>query len=128
MKTRKIFCCPCNKKVKADLISGEVIYYHRPDLYDKYFYMCPNCNNFIGTHASNNAPLGIIAGKELKTARQHLHRLIDPVWQSGKITRSKLYKLISEKVGWKYHTACTRSIEECRNVYKIANQIIKDIK
>lgn len=45
--------------------------------------------------------------------------MLDPIWQSGKIKRKELYKEISEKIGWPYHTAKIRSVEEAREIYKI---------
>ena len=31
------YCCECKKEVKAEVVGGEIIYPHRPDLYDKDF-------------------------------------------------------------------------------------------
>ncbi len=84
------------------------------------FWKCDACQNFVGCHYKTKHrtnPLGCIPTKEIKNARRHLHRLIDPVWQSGKIERNALYRMISEKVGWNYHTAQIRSVEEARKVW-----------
>jgi len=35
------------------------------------------------------------------------------------MTRKEIYREISNQLGWKYHTANIRSIEEAREVYKI---------
>jgi hypothetical protein len=41
------------------------------------------------------------------------------MWGGDKRKRKELYVLISEKIGWKYHTANLRDIEEAREVYRI---------
>jgi hypothetical protein len=37
--------------------------------------------------------------------------------------RSELYEAISMDVGWKYHTAETRTIEEALSAYKAAQKL-----
>ena len=55
---------------------------------------------------------------EIKNARKHIHQKLDPIWKNGNISRNQLYKKLSTILGWKYHTANIRSIEEAREVYK----------
>lgn len=118
MKT-EIWCCACSERVMADLVGGKDVYPHREDLYDLRFYKCPHCGNFVGTHKADRRPLGCIPTPELKYARQKIHEILDPLWQ-GKApgTRKKIYQALSDALGYEYHTANTRTIEECRTVYK----------
>lgn len=119
---RTIFCCGCNKDVGARLTSGEEIYPHRKDLYSLPFWKCDTCNNFVGCHhktKNRTQPLGCIPTKELKNARQHIHRILDPLWKNGKFKRNQLYSMIADHIGRKkYHTADIRTLEEARTVYK----------
>ena len=122
----EIYCCGCEKKVVARLTEGGEIYPHRSDLKSLPFWKCDACGNFVGCHhktKNRTAPLGCIATKEIKRARQHIHKLIDPIWQSGKMTRKELYKRLSEGLGRKYHTATIKTITEARAVYKLARLI-----
>ena len=122
----EIYCCGCQKDVSARLTDGAEIYPHRSDLKTLPFWKCDNCLNYVGCHhktKNRTAPLGCIATKELKSARQHIHKLIDPMWQGGKMTRKELYKKLSDGLGWKYHTAKIKSIEEARQVYRLARLI-----
>jgi hypothetical protein len=124
---REIYCCGCNVKIKAVLTDGFEIYNHRPDLHELPFWKCGNCGNFVGCHYKTKnrfEPLGCIATPEIKIARRHIHALIDSIWKSGKMKRSKLYAIISKRTGWNYHTAEIRSIEEARKVYKIAREYV----
>lgn len=116
----KIHCCGCNEKVEARLTDGGEIYPHRPDLKSIPFWKCDTCGNYVGCHHKTKnptQPLGIIPTPELRNARNHIHRILDPIWKEGKIKRRELYKVISDKLGWKYHTANIRSVEEARRVY-----------
>lgn len=123
---REIFCCGCSSKVRARLTDGREIYPRRPDLADLPFWRCDECGNHVGCHhktKNRTFPLGVIATPELKGARQHLHALIDPLWQSGRFTRKAIYAAISERVGWPYHTAKIRTVEEARQVYRVVQEI-----
>lgn len=121
----EIYCCGCNGKIEARLTDGAEIYPHRSDLYILPFWKCDTCGNYVGCHhktKNRTKPLGCIPTPELKKARQHIHALFDPIWQSGKIKRKELYKEISEKIGWSYHTAKIRSVEEAREIYRIVRE------
>ncbi|MCP5004665.1 MAG: hypothetical protein GY941_12115 [Planctomycetes bacterium] len=121
-----IYCCSCDCKIKARLTTGVEIYPHREDLFDLPFWKCDTCGNFVGCHHKTDNrthPLGVIPTPELKKARQEIHKILDPLWKGGGMKRNKVYKLISGRVGWKYHTAKIRSIEEARDVYRIVRDL-----
>lgn len=129
--SQQLYCCACEKDVDARLTNGREIYPHRPDLYSLPFWRCKVCRNFVGCHHKTKnptEPLGCIPTPELKKERQRLHSLIDPMWQSGRIDRRKLYEAISRRVGWSYHTAKTRSIDEARKAYLAALAIQKELQ
>ena len=119
----KIFCVQCEKDINGMLCSGKEIYPHRVDLYEKHFYKCPHCGNFVGCHPGTKRPLGCIPTNELKQARKKLHDLLDPLWKSKKIKRTHLYKQISKSLGYTYHTGNTKSIEECNKISEILLEI-----
>lgn len=126
MTTREIHCCGCAKQVPARLTTGLEIYPHRPDLAGLPFWVCDTCRNFVGCHhktADRTRPLGIIPTAEIRNARQHIHRVLDPLWKSGRFNRRKLYAKITERFGWKYHTANIRSVEEAREIYKFVQNL-----
>jgi hypothetical protein len=127
----KIHCCGCQEKIEARLTDGEEIYPHRSDLHSLPFWKCDKCKNFVGCHhktKNRTRPLGCIPTKEIKSARQHIHKLIDPLWKKGIISRSSLYKRMSDELGFNYHTATIRSIEEARKVYAVGQKIKQEIK
>lgn len=126
-----IYCCGCGEKVEARLTDGVEIYPHRTDLASLPFWRCDTCKNYVGCHhktSDRTKPLGNIPTQEIRNARQHIHRILDPIWQNGKISRKKLYQMIAKEIGRSsYHTANIRSVDEARQVYTIVKKINKDI-
>ena len=121
----QIDCCGCGAKVEARLTDGSEVYPHRKDLHSLPFWKCDTCNNFVGCHyktRDRTRPLGCIPTPEIKRARVHIHALLDPIWKNGKMSRKKLYSKISKQIGWNYHTAKIRSIDEARTIYKIVRE------
>jgi zinc-finger-containing domain len=123
----EIYCCGCEKEVQARLTNGGEVYAHRPDLWDLPFWKCDGCGNYVGCHhktKDRTRPLGNIPTKELKNARQHIHRILDPIWQQGKMPRGKLYARLARELEIKeYHTAEIKTVEEARKVYAIVKKI-----
>jgi hypothetical protein len=122
-----LYCCECERKIQPIFITGETVYPNRNDLYHLPFWQCTTCFNFVGCHhktTNPTNPLGSIPNKEIKEARKEIHKILDPLWKNGSFNRKKLYRIISDKIGWKYHTAQIKMIEEAREVYRI----ILDIK
>jgi zinc-finger-containing domain len=123
----KIFCVACDKNIEAKLVSGSIVYPRSPQLAHDKFWMCNSCKNFIGCHKNANKnklkPLGVIANKELKEARIQIHNIIDPIWQGEKMKRGEIYAIISNELGYTYHTGELRSLEEARMVWKIVAEI-----
>jgi len=126
-KARSIFCCGCQANVDARLTNGREIYPHRLDLASLPFWRCDACGNFVGCHhktKDQTRPLGCIPTPEIKQARSHIHRILDPLWKSGQFERRGLYAKIAEAIGEpEYHTAEIRSIEQAREVYRVVSDI-----
>ena len=121
-----IFCCGCNRDVDARLTDAMEIYPHRPDLVNLPFWKCDVCKNYVGCHhktKNRTNPLGNIPTKELKNARQHIHRILDPIWESGRMPRGKVYAIIAKKIGYQYHTAEIKNINDARRIYAIIKEI-----
>lgn len=118
-----IFCVECEKDIEANLVTGEIIYPHRPDLYNLKFYQCPHCKNYVGTHKGTVNPLGCIPTNELKQARIKVHNKLDYLWKSKKYKRHQIYKALSDYFGYEYHNGQTKTVEECE---KAENFLIKN--
>ena len=68
----------------AELVTGETVYAHRPDLAHKYFWLCAPCCAYVGSHPGTRRPLGTPAKRDLRRAREKLHdEVINPLWLSA---------------------------------------------
>jgi len=101
--------CPyCGSE--AQFVGGEVIYPHRPDLFEKRFWRCEPCAAYVGCHGNTDEPLGRLANAELRKAKMAAHRAFDPLWrecpkEERKSRRKGAYKWLSQ--------ALELSAEEC---------------
>ena len=92
--------CPyCGKEAK--LVTGDVIYPHRPDLEEKLFYHCKPCDAYVGTHVKTGEPYGRLANKELRAARNKAHMFFDKLWKYSysRMTRKEAYAWLAHQMG-----------------------------
>jgi hypothetical protein len=59
-------------------------------------YFCLCCEASVGCHDFSIYPKGLMADRAVRAARQQVHRLLDPLWQSGRMTRDQAYNLLAE--------------------------------
>ncbi len=129
MKAILVWCCGCHKAVSPRLTTGQEIYPARPDLAHLPFWKCDDCRNYVGCHhktANRLQPLGNIPTAELRAARRKIHEVLDPLWQAHGMPRKKLYSRLSKLLGWKYHTAELRTMQEARAAWLAVRQIERD--
>lgn len=132
--THSVTCPYCNEP--AELVSGEVIYEHRPDLYKKKFWMCFECDAYVGCHEAGKGygdgtrPLGRLANRELRALKSAVHELFDPIWRNNHMTRRKAYSWLARQMGIhfdKCHVGmfdekqCYDAIAACSN-WKVAQE------
>lgn len=122
----KIYCCNCAADVNAKQITGKIVYPHRRDLHSLPFWQCPTCFNFVGCHHKSNTPtkpLGCIPSNEIKAIRRQIHAKLDPIWKGKTHSRSYVYKFLSSKLGYQYHTAEIRSVCEGLQVLQLLDEV-----
>jgi len=123
---REIYCCQCEVDVIARLTDGKEIYPHRHDLYSIPFWKCDTCGNYTGCHhktKSPTEPLGVIPTPAIRQLRVKIHTIIDPVWKLGKVSRGRLYSMMTEAVGWKFHTSKIRTLAEAEKCLAASTEI-----
>lgn len=113
-------CTYCGQP--ATLVSGDVIYPHRPDLADLRFWNCAPCGAFVGCHKNSrdHKPLGTLANAETREWRKRAHSVFDPLWKSGRMSRRAAYDWLAEALGyekgrchisWMTAHECSRVVE-----------------
>lgn len=91
-----VLCAECLQP--AQLVTGEAVYPHRPDLHAKKFYRC-DCGAYVGCHPGTVQPLGSPAGPDTRRARSEAHAAFDPLWKGKRLARSKAYAWLSDALG-----------------------------
>jgi len=120
--------CPyCEGEVK--LVGGDVIYPHRPDLFEKRFWHCAPCQAYVGCHGNTDEPLGRLANAELRKAKMAAHRAFDPLWrefpkEERKGKRKGAYKWLAKalEIAPEDCHIGMFSLERCREVIALCNQ------
>ena len=88
-------------------------------------WICVPCNAYVGCHKNTKEPLGTIANAYLRGLRRDCHRVFDPIWKSGRMTRKDAYDYYSKKYNRDFHIA-TMDEEQCKVFLK--TEKIVDIK
>jgi hypothetical protein len=118
-----ITICPyCNNE--AQLVSGDVIYPHRPDLRSKAFYLCRQCGAYVGCHPGSVRPLGRLANAELRSAKIAAHEAFDPLLLNHE-SRSAAYRWLAQQLGIN-RADChigMFDVNQCRRVVEICAAI-----
>lgn len=99
MTGKVVTCNYCGEP--AELVGGLAIYPHRPDLAGLKFWRCAPCDAYVGTHkdSKDHQPLGLLATKSLRRARNQGHSAFDRIWRSGYMGRRDCYRMLAEKMG-----------------------------
>jgi hypothetical protein len=117
----KVNCTYCG--VPAKKVTGGVIYPHRPDLFEKVFFHCQECKAYVGAHKSGR-PLGTLAKENLRKLRSFTHSILDPLWQSGEMSRNEVYQNLAKDMGIPQSKCHIGQFNEsqCNTVVKIISE------
>ena len=108
------YCCECRKDVNCEMVKGDVIYPHRPDLYDLDFVRCPICGNYTGKYEGEHPTLPTA---HIRFCRRRAHRALDRIWKD-KAKRSKYYAFMSKHFGKDFHWGLVRSDDEADEAFE----------
>lgn len=127
---RTLYCCGCEKDIDSRLVTGAIVYPHRPDLKDKQFWVCDRCRGYVGCHPNSKKPMGCIPTPTLRLARSLLHRRLDPLWKLGHYTREHVYKYLSINLqgGGNFHIGETRTVNEIERASKRIEELYRMIE
>lgn len=121
----KINCDYCGKP--AELVTGRVIYPHRPTLFKLRYWRCVPCGAYVGCHKKHKkpVPLGRLANAELRKWKLKAHASFDKIWKYGKFSRKEAYEWLAKllKINLKEcHIGMFDSIT-CRRVVKFCEEL-----
>lgn len=62
-------------------------------------YACLPCEAWVGCHPGTVQPLGRLADKALRRAKNRAHAAFDPIWKEGLMKRGSAYLWLSDQLG-----------------------------
>ena len=118
----------------AELVTGETLYPHRPDLFKLLFWRCAPCDAHVGCHRPNigygngTRPLGDLANKELRLLRGFAHAAFDPLWEEGLMDRKGAYAWLAARLEISVADTHIGSFDEklCRRTIELAKLKMED--
>ena len=112
----KVFCDYCGRR--AEFMDSAAVY---NDHSYGMIYMCRPCDAYVGVHKGSKQPLGRLANSQLRCWKKAAHAAFDPLWKSGRKTRSQAYSWLAQKMG--LPQALTHigmfDVEQCKKVVNI---------
>lgn len=112
-----VICQYCNQK--SELVDSSVIYGRSYGL----IYLCKPCDAYVGVHKGTTKPLGILANAELREWKKKAHAAFDPLWENGKYTRKKAYRILADKLGEEEVHIGESDVDKCKKIIEICNQL-----
>jgi len=96
-------CAECGQPGSVTMVTGKVIYPHRPDLAGGWYWRCA-CGAYCGVHMGTMKALGSPAGPETRRAREAAHAAFDPMWRA-KMRRDSCTANVARGAGYKWLAA-----------------------
>lgn len=89
-------------------------------------YRCENCGSYVGMHPFTAIPLGTLADGPTRQARKESKAPFESLHKSGRISRSRAYEMLAEKMGipkeechfgWFDAEQCLRAASAAREIF-----------
>lgn len=117
-------CMHCDSE--GVLISGAEHKPQRPELANKWFYICPQCeDSFVSCHKETKTPMGKMANRETRVARIAAHASFDGAWSRIGLTRFAAYKILAKEMKLSREDCHIAhfSIEQCAEVIRLCGKL-----
>lgn len=115
--------CKCGGCV--ELVENSAIYNGRSYGDWPYAYLCRDCDSYVGTHPNTDIPLGTLADKATRDARNACKKVFEPIWRNKVMSRSKAYQWLAKRLGIDV-SACHFGLFDADECYRAA-AICKDL-
>jgi zinc-finger-containing domain len=104
------------------LVGNERIY-GRPFGEWPWAFLCTGCRAYVGLHPFTGIPLGTLADVPTREARRRAKAAFNPIWESGRMSRSAAYAWLAGElgiervgechIGWFDVATCDRVVAIC---------------
>ncbi|SEU36388.1 Protein of unknown function [Burkholderia cepacia] len=69
-------------------------------------FLCRSCRAYVGLHPFTKIPLGTLADGPTRDARKRAKAAFNPIWESGRMTRTDAYIWLARRLGIANHEEC----------------------
>lgn len=83
----------------VELVENSVIYRGRSFGDWPYAYWCGGCHAYVGLHPDTDLPLGTLADKRTRDARNTCKKSFEAIWRDGYMTRKQAYQWLADQMG-----------------------------
>lgn len=92
-------------------------------------YGCECCDSYVGMHPFTNIPLGTLADKATRQARNRCKQPFEVIHRDGYLSRNDAYKALSEKLGITIDNCHFGwfDIETCEKAYIASVKILGEV-
>ncbi len=91
--------CNCCSGTRVHLVENSEIYGGRSFGDWPYAYLCRDCFASVGLHPGTDLPLGTLATKPMRNARNSSKAVFERIWREGHMTRSGAYAWLTRQLG-----------------------------
>lgn len=117
-----IFCCGCEKTVKAEVKYSDQIFKVVTTKKIKRYLVCETCGSYVIAPQKDSRP-SHIPSKELAFIQREIHNTIDPLWKKGLIPRGEIYSILNAELGYIYHTSELCTLKQAVKALIVARRI-----
>lgn len=90
-------CRYCDSSV--ELVENSAIYNGRTFGDWPYAYLCDCCGAYVGLHPDTDLPLGTLADKRTRDARNATKKTFEAIWRDRHMSRTQAYAWLAGKLG-----------------------------
>lgn len=126
---------PLPKPEVCNLCGGHVLIKSHTEIYGRNYgdwpwvYGCVSCGAYVGLHPFTDIPLGTLADKETREARNKCKAPFEIIHKHGYLSRNDAYQALSEKLGIDKKDCHFGwfDIEMCEKAFVAAKEILEGL-
>lgn len=134
--SNEVICPYCQQA--ALRMTGRELYPRKPELANKHYHVCRNCDAWIGCIDGTWEPIGHLANAELRRAKQDVYAAIEPIYLKAmsennwtkSLARNLVYGWLATELNMTSGTASIGDfdLKQCQLVLLICNYRDPDLK
>jgi hypothetical protein len=123
----KVFCPYC--ALQAHKILGVALFPEREPLKNKIYYVCHDCDAYIGCHAKTHHPYGRLANSELRALKAEVHQRLLKIHKGEDrlMKKHEAYEYLANEMNMS-RSVCQVSyftVQQCQEAIAILDKLLR---